>query len=231
MQKLFPLKRTEVDGLIFRYLRSEPPHNPDQFSAQGIEFHHMIRDISGEVALDIGANIGSYTLHLARRFHSVTAFEPSKVHCKILRLNVRLNRLDNVRVEEAALSDVEGEMPLYIRRSGATSLDPSHYGLKFDRVYTVKVAKLDNFQSLFKQLDFVKIDAENLEYRIMKGGMELISRFHPILAVEVHRDTVPSGPFCGCDTCDLIRSLGYRVAVIGKFSSVGEVHWVWASPG
>ncbi len=232
VDRLFPLGTIEIDGLKFRYLRRDaPPPDPKELSAQGIEFHDRIDNLSGREAIDIGANIGSYTLRLARRFQRVTAFEPSPVYSRILRLNVALNGLHGVEVEEVALSDMRGVMPLFIRRGGgATSLDPCHYGLKYDTVSSVKVARLDDFQSKFAQLDFVKIDAENLEYKILTGGREMISMFRPIMAVEVHQARVPSGRSCKCSICNLLLNIEYDIEVTGEFSLVGDVHWVWAVP-
>ncbi len=228
---LFPFGTVEIDGLRFRYLRSDsPPHDPKALSAQGLEFHDRIDNLSGQEAIDIGANIGSYTLRLARRFQKVTAFEPSPIHSKVLRFNIALNHLHNVDVQDVGLSDIRGVMPLYIRRGGATSLDQSHYGLGYDKVGLVKIGRLDDFQPKFSRLDFMKIDAENHEYKILSGGREMISRFRPIMAIEVHRARIPSDGSCSCDTCGALLSLGYSVEVTGELSGVRAVHWVWAIP-
>src|SRR5436853_7833698 len=91
------MKTVELDQLKFRYLRRDaPPHNPEDF-AKGIEFHQRIRRLTGRAAMDIAANIGSYTLPLTRRFKVVTEFEPNEVHCRILRLNVSFHELLTVR--------------------------------------------------------------------------------------------------------------------------------------
>jgi FkbM family methyltransferase len=227
---LFPMKTVEHDGLKFHYLRRDaPPHNPEDF-ATGIEFHQRTREMTGRVAIDIGANIGSYTLGLARRFEDVTAFEPNKEHCRLLRLNVSLNNLKNVHVYEVALSDADGIMPLYIRSGGATSLDDKHYGLSYDKVVPVPTLRLDNFLSKFQELDFIKMDAEGFELRILQGGFELISHHMPIIALEVHRPRVVLNGSCSCNVCDWLRGLAYTIDVTGESSSVGEVHWVWATP-
>lgn len=230
VNRLFPLRKTQIDGLKFRYFAAEsPPQDPREFADTGLEFHHRISELSGWEAIDVGANIGSYTLRLARRFHSVTAFEPSPAHSKVLRLNIALNSLKNVHVREVALSDVSGISPLYIR-AGATSLDMSHYGLGYDSVCLVKTAKLDEYETKFTKLDLVKIDAENLEYAILKGGIGMISKFRPVIAVEVHRSRVLSNGSCICDVCKLLQSHRYDTEVTGESSSIGMVHWVWATP-
>ena len=98
VNRLFPLRKTKLDGLKFWYFAAEsPPQDPREFIGKGLEFHHRMSGLSGWEAIDVGANIGSYTLRLARRFQSVTAFEPSPAHNKVLRLNIALNHLRNTR--------------------------------------------------------------------------------------------------------------------------------------
>jgi FkbM family methyltransferase len=228
--KLFPTKITRIDEMKFRYLRNDaPPHNPEEFSP-GIEFHERIERIAGNLAIDVGANIGSYTLPLARRFEKVIAFEPSSVHCKLLRMNVAINGLRNISIYEVALSDVNDTVPLYIRRGGATSLNGSHYGLGFESVVSVKAARLDDFSSRFEGLDFVKLDAEGFELQILRGAEKLFSTQRPVIAVEVHKPPVPTKDYCGCNVCEYLRRISYRAEVTGEASSVGGVHWVWAAP-
>jgi FkbM family methyltransferase len=230
LDQLTPFKTTEVEGLKFYYFRRDwPPQDPKDF-AFGVEFHDRIRNLSGRVAVDIGANIGSYTIPLAKRFQGVTSFEPSHKYCRVLRLNIALNNLENVSVYEMALSDLAGMMPLYDRHGGSTSLDPSLYGLRYDKVSRVRTARLDDFLSRFARLDFMKVDAEGLEGRILNGGSLLISSLKPIIAMEVHRARVRLERSCGCDVCNQLSSLGYALEVTGESISTGAVHWVWAVP-
>ncbi len=190
----------------------------------------MVSSLTGQAAIDVGANIGSYTLPLASRFEEVTSFEPSRALNKVLRLNVKLNGLRNVHIYEVALSDVTGTMPLYIRQGGAASLDAEHYGLPYDNESLVKTVRLDEFLPKFRRLDFMKVDAEGSELRILNGGKRMISSLKPTIALEVHRATIHSDGSCGCDVCNQLRGLAYEVRVTGESSSVGRVHWVWASP-
>ncbi len=232
MKRFFQLGTTKIDGLTYHSLKGEPkPQNPTEFSAKGMEFHDRIKGLKGDTAIDIGANIGSYTIRLAGRFRKVVAFEPSPAHCRVLRINASINNFHNIYVEEMALSDSTGTRPLYIRRGGgATSLDSSHYGLGYDRVVSVRTEKLDNYLDRLGKVDFVKLDAESHELKILVGGRVLIATSRPILAVEVHRASLPAEDSCSCAFSTLIRSLGYVVEVTGEFSSTGDVHWIWASP-
>jgi FkbM family methyltransferase len=159
----------------------------------------------------------------------VIAFEPSPLFSKVLRKNVTLNGLRNIRIEQIALSDFSGSNPLYIR-GGATSLDSSHYGLQYRKSDLVKVSRLDDFEDSLKNLDFIKIDVEGEENKVLRGARNIIDTFDPIIAIEVHNGREVSGDSCSCNTCLLVKSLGYRAEVTGEFSSVGQVHWVWGTP-
>jgi len=229
MNRLIPLKKTSLNGTVYYYTREAPPHDPKAFSALGQEFHHKIDHLSGDTAIDVGANIGSYTLRLARRFRTVVAFEPDLAMCNILRLNAKVNKLQNIMIEEMALGDEDGVLPLYVRRgTGATSLDPSHYGLKYETVKKVRVARLDSLSGIPGKVDFVKLDAEGLELPILKGASRIIARFRPVLGIEVHSPRTGSVSMCACDTCIYLYSCGYNTEVTGESSSATPVHWVWA---
>jgi FkbM family methyltransferase len=229
LNKLFPLKTVEIDGLKFRYLRGDwPPHDPKNF-ALGIEFHDRVTNISGEVAVDVGANIGSYTLPLARNFRNVVAFEPSHTYCDVLRRNVALNGLRNVRVYQMALSDVDGQVPLYVRHGGSSSLNSNHYGLPFDNMAYVSAGKLDSLSSTLGHPDFIKIDAEGHEFSVLSGATQILSELKPTIAIEVHSARDSSHSPCACQVCKMLTGLDYDLEVTGEYSVGHPVHWVWAS--
>ena len=65
----------------------------------------------GMVAWDVGANAGVYTLFFSRlvaESGAVVAFEPFPLNCYNLKLHIKVNRLENVRVIQAAGSDRKG---------------------------------------------------------------------------------------------------------------------------
>jgi FkbM family methyltransferase len=196
---------------------------------QNREMHQELDHMFGGMAIDVGAHIGSYTLRMARRFRNVIAFEPNPFNRHILRLNLQLNKVRNVQVEEVALSDSRGVSPLFLQQTtGATgSLNPLHYGFKYDAMVRVQVKKLDDFG--FTELDVLKIDAEGHEFRILKGAYQTIDRARPILAVEVHGARSLYGATCECETCKYISSLSYNVRLLGEYDTT-PTHWVLANP-
>jgi FkbM family methyltransferase len=224
--KLIPFRKTEIDGLIFYYERSNPPHNP-HVMGEHHEMHQRISVQKGNTAIDVGANIGSYTLRLAKRFGQVVAFEPNPFNLRILRLNVNENKLKNIRIEGVALSDQIGDRSLFIQShaGGTSSLDSAHYGLDYDRVSRVRVMRLDDFEIL--GVDLIKIDVEGAELQVLKGAESTIERSNPSLGVEVHCSTRLSDEGCECDICRYLRSLDYKLELLGEYAPT-PTHWVWA---
>jgi len=222
-----PLRKTEIDGIKFYYSRGNEPQDP-RTMGRNREMHQELDMMFGETAIDIGAHIGSYTLRLARRFRHVIAFEPNPFNRYILGLNLQLNKSVNVQVEEAALSDRDEISPLFLHRAadGTGSLNPIHYGFKYDRTVQVKVRKLDDFN--FANIDVLKIDAEGNELPILKGATRTIERSQPILAIEVHHARGP-GASCECETCTYLRFYDYDLRLLGEHTTT-PVHWVLARP-
>lgn len=76
--------------------------------------------------LDLGANVGIFSLLMAKKFPraEIIAVEPEEENIKTLRENIKLNSIDNIIVVEAAISDQKGEALLQINRKnqGAHSL-------------------------------------------------------------------------------------------------------------
>lgn len=227
--RLVPLRKTEVDGIKFYYSRGNEPQDPGKMG-QTREMYSRLDSVFGEMALDIGAHIGSYALRMSRRFRQVVAFEPNPFNRYILGLNIQLNKIANVRVEDAALSNIDEVRPFYFHRAagGSGSLDPLHYGFKYDRTVQVKVKKLDSFE--FPTVDVIKIDAERSEFPILLGAARTIERCRPILAIEVHQAKSSSdAASCNCETCQYLRLQSYDLSLLGT-NSIPPAHWVLASP-
>jgi len=222
-----PLRKTEIDGIKFYYSRGNEPQDPHAMG-ETREMYQELDDMFGEMAIDVGAHIGSYTLRMARRFRHVIAFEPNPFNRYILGLNLQLNKNVNVQVEEAALSDRDEISPLFLHRAadGTGSLNPHHYGFKYDRTVQVKVKRLDDFD--FAKIDVLKIDAEGNELSILRGATRTIERCKPILAIEVHHAKGTGAP-CDCETCTYLKFRGYDLRLLGDHTTT-PVHWVLARP-
>jgi FkbM family methyltransferase len=132
------------------------------------------------ICLDIGTNIGVTALILSAIAlkGKVYCFEPSPTVFPILSANITRNRCLNVEVKQIAIADSEGMVSFednsaygYISATGKV------------QVPTSTVATVIRALGL-ERLDFVKIDVEGLEFKILKSGYEALKRFDPLIYFE-----------------------------------------------
>jgi len=149
--------------------------------------------------IDIGANIGAFTLYFSRnpKLQRLVAFEPDPGNYAQLVANVWLNQQQSrVRTCEMALSDESGVAVLYrpkARQSdeflkynmGTSGLD--RYPRRHDDSEKVDVAKrrLDDVVNLSGATIAIKIDVEGHEYSVLKGMQELLRNNNCALLMEV----------------------------------------------
>lgn len=154
--------------------------------------------------LDCGGNIGITTLYFKWLFPncSIIVFEPEPFNLKILRSNIKNNRLNKVTLVEAAVGSREGTMVLTGSHRAAT-LHPERTGIdKEENLHEVKVVALSNYIDN-NEVDFIKMDIEGAEDDVIS---ELASskklQLVKSLTLEYHkRETEPETRFKAlCDT-------------------------------
>ena len=161
----------------------------------------------GDIVIDAGANIGSFTIPLAKYLGSsgkIFAFEAQRRLHHILSANIAINNLMNVRNPHLALSNETGvgiqipnvnfSMP---GNFGAVSLVDKEY--RRDQTHTIYMTSIDTWfmeQWLLKGEEMedsnhqricpalIKIDVEGMEELILQGSLQLINRCQPILYIE-----------------------------------------------
>lgn len=145
------------------------------------------------IVLDIGAHAGQFAKLFARmaRRGKVYAFEPSEYARSILTKALAFNRLDNVTVVSAGLSDQAQAAVLHtpLKESSAWGFGTAHLGAGAGREadQTVTLMRMDDFagDAGFQRLDFIKADIEGWEMRALVGGEATLRRFRPALLLEV----------------------------------------------
>jgi protein O-GlcNAc transferase len=147
---------------------------------------HMLTP--GMSAIDIGANVGIYSLAMARQVApgSVYAYEPGGVPRGLLERSREINQASNLKILPFALSDSHREGHLAF---GASSeLNVLAEGGPGERVM---VTTLDNEEERLRwsSPDFVKIDAEGEEQRILVGGRRFFARHSPLVMFEINAGT------------------------------------------
>jgi FkbM family methyltransferase len=124
-----------------------------------------------DVVLDIGANIGYYTLIFARLAKEVFAVEPDPYTFKLLKKNVASNNYKNVELFQAAVTNYTGNCKLYLSNKNRSN-NRIYDANENSRVLTVPTIKLDDY---FKgKIDFIKIDVEGAEGMVMSGALNIL---------------------------------------------------------
>lgn len=140
----------------------------------------------GDVVVDVGANLGTTVLPLAKAVGSsgqVIAFEPQPLMAQCLQTSLTLNELFDVRVVTAALSDKSG----WARIPAPDIQQGGNYGAMSlcDQGLQVPVVCLDAFE--LHQLNLMKIDVEGFEWPVIQGAQQQLLRHRPVLYLEAKR--------------------------------------------
>jgi FkbM family methyltransferase len=146
----------------------------------------------GDTFLDIGAHTGYYAVVAAKFVGSsgrVFAFEPDPHNFSIMQKNIELNKYQNVRISQSALSNKNGELKLYLNpenRGDHRVYDVPGGKRKFVLVDTVKLD--DYFKKEDNRVDVINIDIQGAEYKATIGmigilkknqGIKILTEFWP----------------------------------------------------
>lgn len=139
----------------------------------------------GDVILDIGANTGLHALAFANQVRpngKVYAFEPTNYAYARLNENMRLNTQLNVEAVKLALSDENVDSQIIdFRSSWRTD------GIIETKQNEVSIRKLDDWVAdiELEKVNIIKLDVDGFEYLVLRGAIETLKRFSPLIFMEV----------------------------------------------
>jgi FkbM family methyltransferase len=175
----------------------------------------------GQTIVDIGANIGYFTLLFAQLVGPgghVYAFEPDPLNFGILKKNVKINGYSNVTLERTALSDTNGKLKLY--RSQDNMGDHRTYDPGVSReTIEINCVRLDDYfaKAKKKTVDILKMDIQGAEGQALSGMLE-IARQSPDLILMT--EYMPEGlARCGTDPSQylkMLRSIGLSIYYVDR---------------
>lgn len=181
------------------------------------------------VILDIGANIGWYSLHLASKVPhgKVIAFEPIPKTFDYLKRNIALNNLKNIEIYNFGLSDKEEILDFYYdpKLTGATSLRNLHEDREKIKI-KCEVKRMDDVvPKLTGKIDFIKCDVEGAEIFVIRGGIEIIKREKPVIFLEMLRKWAAKFGYHPNDIILILTEIGYNCyyAEDGKLININGV--------
>ncbi len=182
------------------------------------ELRHLDQFLGkGDVFVDIGANIGLFTLKAAQLVGPsgrVFAVEPGRETAARLARNLALNQYSYIEQIPVALSDREGVALLHHVMLGGDSQAFSllDYGEGDVAAEEVQCRTLDGVVAQFglTRLDCIKIDVEGAEPLVLKGGAETLSSLRPIIIFEVNTVAVSGDDTARTAAWDVLAGFGYR---------------------
>lgn len=154
-------------------------------------------------AIDIGANYGLMSYNMSKKFEIVSAFEIVPQIIKCLKINVSEHNLKNVTVYNCGLGNKKDKVALNF---DPTSTFSTHVNLEAQNK-NASVETLDSFE--FKNVDFIKIDAEGFESFIIQGGIKTIIRDKPVILYERKSHGLRYG-FDHNSVLDFLKDYGYK---------------------
>jgi FkbM family methyltransferase len=151
-------------------------------------------------ALDIGANVGLWARDLVQHFDKVIAFEPVAMFRECLEKNV-----PNIKlwVSPLALGDQDSTVSMIITEgnTGHTHVDPDSIGNG-----DTTIVRLDNLN--IPEVDYIKIDCEGFEYRVLQGAEQTVKNCQPIVVIEQKPHDAYSRDYGQFAAIELLQSWG-----------------------
>ena len=190
-------------------------------NGDGIQIDHLreaLKHIPGtDVAIDGGANVGSWSRLLASRFEKVHAFEPFPEAFECLQRNVEeWNLNDKVHLHAAALANNTEGVAVSPAAAGRRTVTCSITGKGNTPATTIDLLELSD-------CDFIKLDIEGYEDKAIEGGLNTIKKYSPWIMIENRREG--SGWFQRKTRAErALARLGY--VVVEKFGD-DELDWLF----
>lgn len=174
--------------------------------------------------IDVGANEGEFSLVAASfcRSGKIAAIEPGQWATEQLRANISSSGFGNIEVLALAVGLGEGTAVLSVPNSpgedgtlnvGMAYLSSIETAATGEVQEKVPVSSLDRIcaQLRWDRIDLIKIDVEGGELDVLNGASGVISRYNPIIVVEVNHETLARSGHSAGELIDWFLSRGYAL--------------------
>lgn len=171
------------------------------FKACGIaEYQFQIRNEAMKYiknfdrCVDVGANLGLWSKPLCKLFNHVISFEPLDFAFECLEENTKG---ENITLNQFALGNTNDKIDMIVTdlNTGRSHVDVNSLGKG-----SIEIKKMDNLNLPY--FSFIKLDCEGYEAEVLKGGMDTIKEYKPVIVTEDHNAV--------SETQDILVSLGLK---------------------
>lgn len=170
----------------------------------------LLRPYLKNHAVDIGSHIGTHAIYYATHCEHVTCFEPHPLSFECLSHNLRKFR--SVKLHNVALGDSDGTV-------GMVECDGNLGASQTTDDGAILCTTLDSFHL---DCDFIKIDAEGDEVKILVGAEGTIHRCRPVMVIEQNAHMLANRGLTVADLTQTIAHLGYTHQMIHPKQDVSQ---------
>lgn len=190
------------------------------FEPSTVRFYRKVLQ-SGDIVLDIGANIGAHTLPFAKCVApagKVYAFEPTEFAYNKLVENLALNpELDGIVVSNHMLLNAPGDLQAPSEIYSSWPLNPAghvhekHLG-QLRPLGGVKIDTVDSYCAVngITRIDWIKIDVDGNETTVLQGSTRTLRNMRPKLIIELSPYVCREAGHRFDELVDLLRGAGYN---------------------
>lgn len=204
---LQPMKNIGITGLIYIFRK---------FEEQSSFMLDYLKE--GMTVLDIGANIGYYSLifsNIVGQNGKVYSFEPTKsTYTKFIK-NIELNQCKNIFSYNKALSNVNEKRKLYYADDhGRNAFAPEGKNTEFEDVECISLDEFINQNNL--KVDFIKIDVEGAELLVLKGALNFLKNYNGPIYCEFNKTKINNLEYELKDLVSFIINLDFEICVYNE---------------
>jgi FkbM family methyltransferase len=182
----------------------------------------------GDVFLDVGANIGYFSLLAAIQQPSakVIAFEPVSSVFDKLEENISINNAKNITAIKVAVGKKNEAREIYI--SGADNMGmssfqkPENYSGRFEKVNTIAIDEWIRSSGL-PGINLIKLDIEGSEFAALEGMNETLQNFKPLVITEINPAALKAFDLAPADIFNYLKKLDYSGFLILKDARLEHV--------
>ena len=169
------------------YNRGIADPTPEMFALE-TTFKQKDIEEGGHIFIDVGANMGLWTIQASKHFDHIYSFEPNPEIYPILLRNIKMNNINNVTLENIAIADYDGELKLnrYYNHAWSSVLKEHNERKALNDSWNVQCKKLDSYILSYVNPSMIKIDTEGFKLNVLKGAERILRNYHPKLLIEIH---------------------------------------------
>jgi len=179
----------------------------------------------GDVVLDLGAYAGGSTILFAQKVGPsgrVLALEPDSLNFQSLRRNLEAHKIQNALLESSAIWDQDGEC--FFEAEGFMGSGLSEVSERCHSTTRVPVLTLRSLllRHGLSRVDFIKMDIEGAELRVVQQALPLLCELRPRMVIEPHYLDYKKGVLNTPELQALLEAGGFRTRLVGQGDDAGH---------